>query len=268
MNAPSRHANSKTSRCTTRLAAALCAAVPLAAATAAETPRAADGHPDLSGTWDNGSGIDFVAPVQIGDSVCLLGCDNNPRNAAYGDRPTYKTEYMAKVQDLEARQVEEDTVLRCFSPGLPRIGPPDKIVQTPGELIFLYDDYTGNHFRVVPMDGRSHRTDVEPGFLGDAIGWWEDDTLVVETVNFNDDTWLTDDGSFHTTGLRVVERISRDGDTLEWRATAHDSEILQEPWELVPRMAQLTDLEIVEAPPCVERDLEHRVNDLHHDNQR
>jgi len=264
MNAPSHHAVSKASRFA--LAGALCVVFPLAAV-AAETPRAADGHPDLAGNWDNGSGIDFVAPVKIGDSICLT-CEVNPRIAAAGDRPTYKPEYAAKVADLDTRQVEEDPLLYCVSPGLPRIGPPDKIVQTPSEIIFLYDDYTGNHFRVIPVDGRSHRTDVEPGYLGDAIGWWEEDTLVVETVNFNDETWLTDDGSFHTTDLRVIERLSRDGDTLEWRATAYDPEVLKEPWELVPRLAQRTDVGIVEAPPCIERSLDIRVNDSNHDNLR
>ena len=253
-------------RHTIGLAATACLVLPFAGA--AQTPRTADGHPDLSGTWDNGSGIDWVAPVQIGASICVTGCDVNPRSPSTGDRPTYKPEYMARVQDLEARQVEEDPVMHCLNPGLPRIGPPDKIVQTPSEIVFLYDDYTGNYFRVVPMDGRAHRTDIEAGALGDAIGWWEGDTLVVETVNFNDDTWLTDDGSFHTTDLRVVERITRNADTLEWRATAYDPEILQAPWELVPRIAQLTDVEITEAAPCIERDMAIRVNDTHHDNLR
>jgi len=240
----------------------------VAPTTAAEAPRTSDGHPDLSGTWDNGSGIDFVEAVVDGDSVCLRGCATGPRPTQSGDRPNYKPEYMEKVADLDERQIEEDTVLRCFSPGLPRIGPPDKIVQTPNEIVFLYDDFSGNYFRIVPMDGRPHRTDVEPGFLGDAIGWWEDDTLVVETINFNNDTWLTDDGSFHTTDLKVIERISRDGDTLQWLATAHDPEILAEPWQLRPRIARLTDDEILEAPPCIDRDLDHIVENIHHDNVR
>ncbi len=254
------------SRHSVSLTAAVCLALQFTAS--AETPFTADGQPDLSGTWDNGSGLDWLAPVQIGESICVTGCDANPRSPSTGDRPTYKLEYVAKVQDLEIRQVEEDPVMHCRSPGLPRIGPPDKIVQTPSEIIFLYDDYTGNYFRVVPMDGRPHRTDVEPSALGDSIGWWEDDALVVETVNFNDETWLTDDGSFHTKDLRVIERITRDEDTLEWRATAHDPEILQEPWELVPRIAQLTNLGITEAAPCLERDMSIRVNDTHHDNLR
>jgi len=238
------------------------------ARSAAETPLTADGRPDLAGTWDNGSGIDFVQPVQDGDSICIIGCAQGPYSVQARNRPNYRPEYEAHVSDLNTRQVEEDTVLRCFPPGVPRIGPPDKIVQTPSELVFLYDDYSGNYFRVVPVDGRGHRTDVEPTFLGDAIGWWDDDTLVVETVNFNDETWLIDDGSFHTTNLRVIERIRRDGDMLSWDATAYDPEILAEPWVLNTRVAQLTDQEILEAPPCIERDLEHRFDDTNHDNNR
>ncbi len=269
MNNPG-YAHAKTSRPAGTLAAALWILVlpTLAAAADDAAPRAPDGHPDLSGTWDNGAGIDFVAPVHIGASICVRGCAQNPQPTQRGDRPTYRPEFVAKVRDLEERQVEEDTVLRCAAPGLPRIGPPDKIVQTSAEIIFLYDDYAGNFFRIVPVDGRPHRTDVEPGYLGDAIGWWEDDTLVVETVNFNDQTWLTDDGSFHTTDLRVIERISRDGETLEWLATAYDPEVLQEPWALRPRIAHLTDLEVVEAPPCIERDIAHMVDGTHHDNVR
>ncbi len=264
------YAHARASRPVAALAAALWILVlpTLAAAADDAAPRAPDGHPDLSGTWDNGAGIDFVAPVHIGASICVRGCAQNPQPTQRGDRPTYRPEFVAKVRDLEERQVEEDTVLRCVAPGLPRIGPPDKIVQTSAEIIFLYDDYAGNFFRIVPVDGRPHRTDVEPGYLGDAIGWWEDDTLVVETVNFNDQTWLTDDGSFHTTDLRVIERISRDGETLEWLATAYDPEILQEPWALRPRIAHLTDLEVVEAPPCIERDIAHMVDGTHHDNVR
>ncbi len=269
MNNPG-YAHAKASRPAGTLAAALWILVlpTLAAAADDAAPRAPDGHPDLSGTWDNGAGIDFVAPVHIGASICVRGCAQNPQPTQRGDRPTYRPEFVAKVRDLEERQVEEDTVLRCVAPGLPRIGPPDKIVQTSAEIIFLYDDYAGNFFRIVPVDGRPHRTDVEPGYLGDAIGWWEDDTLVVETVNFNDQTWLTDDGSFHTTDLRVIERISRDGETLEWLATAYDPEVLQEPWALRPRIAHRTDQEIVEAPPCIERDIAHMVDGTHHDNVR
>jgi hypothetical protein len=244
-----------------------------------EVPRLADGHPDLNGTWDNGAGIGFVQPQQRGESICVSGCGpsgdaappagpaGSPRSAPPA-KPVYRPELAAKVADLAARQVEEDPVLRCFAPGVPRIGPPDKIVQRPGEIVFLYDDVSGNFFRIVPTDGRGHRTDTEPTHLGDAVGRWEGDTLVVETTQFNGDTWLTDDGAFHTTDLRVVERLTRRGDTIEWTATAYDPEVLAQPWEQGPRVARLTNDELIEATPCVEQSIKHMVDDTHHPNPR
>jgi len=234
-------------------------------------PRTADGHPDLSGTWDNGAGIDFVQPKKEGDSVCIFGCAGGgalPLNVAAPSTPQYRPEFAARVADLDKRQVAEDPVLRCVAPGVPRIGPPDKVVQRAGEAVFLYEDVSGSFFRIVPTDGRPHPTNNEPSFLGDAVGHWEGDTLVVETKNFNDQTWLTDNGAFHTGDLRVVERLRRTADTLEWVAMAHDPAVLVEPWELAKRTARLTDLEIVESPPCIDRSLAHMVDDSHHTNPR
>ncbi len=248
---------------------------PLVAQQSAEIPRAPDGHPDLSGTWDNGAGIDFVRPRRDGDSICVVGCGGSgPPPAATGAAPPrpappqYRPELAARVADLNARQVDEDPVLRCAAPGVPRIGPPDKIVQRVGEAVFLYEDVSGSFFRVVPTDGRPHPTNNEPSFLGDAVGHWEGDTLVVETKNFNDLTWLTDNGAFHTGDLRVVERLRRTADTLEWTATAYDPAVLAAPWEAPRRIARLTDVEIVESPPCIDRSLEHMVDDSHHTNPR
>lgn len=238
------------------------------------SPRTAEGYPDFNGTWDNGSGIDFVRPQNINGSICVTGCppleSARPPTAVRlpPDRPNYRPEFMEKVRDLEARQVEEDPVLRCRNPGLPRIGPPDKIVQIPGQIVFLYDDVNGNYFRIIPTDGRDYRTGVEETYLGDSLGHWEGDTLVVETVNLIDETWLTDDGSFHTGDLRVVERLTRTVDTLEWQATSHDPAVLAEPWVQRTRTAYLTDQELVEAAPCIERDLPHMQDLSHHDNVR
>ncbi len=248
---------------------------------AAAVPHTADGHVDLNGIWDNGAGIDFVQPQQRGASICVVGCKpaapaaettaaSAPARAAPAppSKPRYRPEFAAKVADLAQRQVETDPVLRCFSPGLPRIGPPDQIVQQPSQVVFLYDDVTGNYFRVVPTDGKPRPNDGEPKFLGDAIGHWEGDTLVVETTNFNDQTWLTDDGAFHTKDLRVVERLKRNGDTLEWDATAYDPAVLTEPWRVTTRIAQRTDEKVAEAAPCLERDLSHIVDGSHHPNAR
>jgi hypothetical protein len=248
------------------------------------TPRLADGKPDLNGTWDHLGGIEFVRPQALeGGSVCVVGCPPAaaPRAGGPGGRvggppaappapnfPKYKPEFHAKVADLSKRQVDVDTALQCQPPGVPRIGPPAKIVQTSREVLFLYDDVNGSFFRIIPTDGRPHRKDLPASYLGDSIGRYENGTLVVETVNFNEETWLTDNGAFHSKDLKVVERLRRVGDTIEYDATAHDPAVLLEPWKERTQTLWLTDREIEESPRCEDRDLDLIIDGSHHDNPR
>ncbi|MGH8259006.1 MAG: hypothetical protein ACREUG_04880, partial [Steroidobacteraceae bacterium] len=144
----------------------------------------------------------------------------------------------------------------------------DKIVQQVGQVVFIYDDVSGSFWRIVPTDGRKHREDADESYLGDAVGHWEGDALVVETTAFNEDTWLTDNGAFHTNRMRVVERLRRVGDTLHWQATVYDPTVLLEPWTTRLRIANLTKTELVEPTRCVDRDIAHEVDHTHHDNPR
>ena len=250
------------------------------------TPKIADGRPDLNGTWDRLTGIEFVQPRQLdGGSVCVAGC-GPARGAAAPARgagapargaapapaaparnfPKYKPEFLAKVKDLSDRQVKTDTVLQCQAPGVPRIGPPGKIVQSARDVVFLYDDVNGAFFRIIPTDTRAHRKGLPESYLGDAIGHWEGDTLVVETVNFNEETWLTDNGAFHSKNLKVIERLRRVGDTIEYEAIAQDPAVLTEPWVARKQTIWLTDQELEEPARCEDRDIEHIVDGSHHDN--
>ena len=249
----------------------------LAALAAKPTPRLADGRPDLNGTWDRLGGIEFVRPQALGNgSVCILGCAPAPGARAGGPPappsppafPKYKPEFLAKVKDLSDRQTQTDTSLRCQPIGVPRIGPPGKIVQSAREVVFLYDDINGSFFRIIPTDGRPHRQGLPASYLGDSIGRWDNDTLVVETVNFNDETWLTDNGAFHTTALKVIERLRRVGDTIEYQAVAEDPAVLAEPWVTRPRTIWLTDQELEESPRCEDRDMNLVTDGSHHDNPR
>lgn len=252
----------------------------LAVLAAKPTPRLPDSRPDLNGTWDRLGGIEFVRPQTRDDgSICVIGCAPPP-GAAGGrggaavfptpqqDFPTYKAEFLAKVTDLSDRQVQADTALRCQPTGVPRIGPPGKIVQNAREVVFLYDDINGSFFRIIPTDGRPHRQGLPSSYLGDAIGRWDTDTLVVETVNFNEETWLTDNGAFHTRDLKVIERLRRVGDTIEYHAIVHDPAVLAEPWTTRPRTMWLTDQEIEESPRCEDRDMNLIQDGSHHDNPR
>jgi hypothetical protein len=249
------------------------------AARADQAPRLGNGRPDLNGTWDTdyfNVSLPFVRPRELGGgSVCVIGCDPAGNAARPGrgaapprDFPKYKPEFLARVKELSDNQVDTDTSLRCLAPGVPRIGPPQKIVQTAREVIFMYDDLSGAFFRIVPVDGRPHRKGLPPSFLGDSIGRWVGDTLEVETVNFNEDTWLTDDGAFHTRDLKVVERLRRVGNTIEYQATVHDPAVLAEPWTPRPRTLTLTDRELEEPSRCEDRSLPLMQDKSHHTNVR
>jgi hypothetical protein len=274
-------------------AALLCAAVAVAAANTAiaadapaaktNAPRLADGKPDFSGVWVRGGvgGDTFGSGRRQADgSVCILCPPDPPPGAAAAapnaqararmapERPKYKPEFQAKVKELDEKQVEFDPALRCGNPGLPRIGAPDQIVHTPGQIVFLYNDLHGAAFRVIPTDGRPHRKDVEETYLGESVGKWEGDTLVIEAVKFVEDTWLIDDGAFHTPDLKVVERLRLNGDKLEYQATAHDPAVLAEPWQMRMRVLNRSNKPLNEPIPCIERDMDHVVDGTHHDNAR
>ena len=246
------------------------------------TPRTTDGRPDLTGVWVAGSANsrtpspDSKGSIQV--YLALPGLNPDSPNvfkemdsvavklrAANPNKPVYKPELQSKVKELSDLQAKLDPAFFCKLPGVPRMGPPAQIVQSPGLVVLLYGEH--NAFRVVPTDGRKHRTDVEPSYLGDSIARWEEDTLVVEANQFSEDTWLGSDGYFHSPAMRVVERFQRVGDMLQYSATVHDPEVLAEPWNIPTRTLRLsTDPAdaLVEAPPCIERDSPHMTTNEHH----
>ena len=252
------------------IAACLACAVPaIGLAAESATPRAADGRPDLNGTWENGGGIDFVKPTKSDDgSICVRDCGVPPTPRQPQDRPKYKPQFEAKVKDLTAKQVQLDPGLRCGPPGVPRIGPPDKIVQTSREVVFLYEDITGPAFRVVTMNAKHDLDEIEENAFGHSVGHWDGDTLVVDTIGFSGDTWLGDNGLFHTTKLHVVERLRRVGKTIEFDVTVEDPDVLAEPWKLRRRTLEYTAAELPPPVPCHEQDLSQVVDGTHHDNLR
>ena len=248
-------------------------AVTVAAAPAA-TPRLADGHPDLNGNWigPTGSGTTLAYPrgaapegsinagmmspevaaralklmqeTGKGQAAASFGPDANP--------PAWKSEALRqKAAQLWQDGSRTDAVVLCGQPGVPRVGGPSKIVQTTNEVVFLYADPSGMVWRIVPTDGRAFRTHLDPSFYGDAVGHWEGDTLVVETRNFNDETWFGEYGYFHGERMRIIERLTRSGDTLAWQATVEDPDVLTAPWVKVPVEMHRSDRQLEEPDRCV-----------------
>lgn len=227
--------------------------------------RLADGHPDLNGFWLSSAGPDtpvggFDGP--LGNGPGRTGGDNGAKaRAADPNQPPYKPELIDKVKELARSESKTDPAFYCKPGGVPRIGPPHAIVQTPGmPIVFLYQVIAGNTFRLVPMDGRPHDPESDDTYYGDSIGHWEGDTLVVDTIHLNDDTWLGLDGLFHSNAMHVTERINRDGDTLRYQATVEDPNVFTRPWTMNPRTSPLTKQLLVENFPCTEKDESHIVD--------
>jgi hypothetical protein len=125
-----------------------------------------------------------------------------------------------------------DPVYECFPPGTPRVyfHPfPMEIIQMPDRVIMLFE--YDHLVRQIFTDGRGHRTDLAPSWMGDSTGHWEGDTLVVESVNFNDKTWIDRRGVPHSEQLRVIERVRRISENrLQIDITIEDSIAFTEPW--------------------------------------
>ncbi len=201
---------------------ALVTALMLPASLFAQTDEHGD---DLSGVWTNFA-IEASRPFQ---NSALRG-DPPPMTAWALERfaqakPTFGSKSVAVVET-------NDPVYDCFRPGTPRIylHPfPMEIIQTPGRVLMLFEyDHT---VRQIHTDGREHRTDLAPMWMGDATGHWESETLVVETVNFNDKTWIDREGVPHSDQLRVLERIRLDeDDNLLIDITIEDPVAFTESW--------------------------------------
>lgn len=131
-------------------------------------------------------------------------------------------------------QETNDPVLKyCLPPGVPRIYLQPlamQIVQTPKEVILLYEyDHT---VRRIYTDGRKHPDDLTPTYMGDSIGHWDGNTLVADTIGFNDKTWLDRDGHVHSDELHVIEHFQlADHDHLQIAITMEDRKALAKPWD-------------------------------------
>jgi len=123
----------------------------------------------------------------------------------------------------------------CFPPGVPRVylHPfPLQIVQLPDQVIILHE--YDNLSRHIYTDGRKHNTDLSPTWMGDSIGKWEGDTLVADTTNFNDKTWLDRIGHPHSAELHLTERFRRvNQQKLQIELTIEDPKAYTMPWKAI-----------------------------------
>ena len=218
-------------------AAAWLAAAPSTAQTpSAErpAPRTADGKPDLTGIWvATGAILLFEGEEAFRAARAADAAAGRPPGNS-GEPPPIKPEAEAQRQRFLERRGIDDPMARCLLTGVPRINfrpLPFEMVQLPDRVIMLYEIH--HAFRIIPTDGRPPPEDAEPSYLGESVGRWEGDTLVVDVTSFNDKTWLTGVGTIHTEDLRVTERYTRDShDTIRYEVTMEDPNVLTRPWTL------------------------------------
>ena len=99
-------------------------------------------------------------------------------------------------------------------------------------MLYIFDVGGPHTFREVFMDGRSHPKNLKPSYYGHSIGWWEGDTLVIDTVGYNEGFWLDRMGAPHTERLHTVERVTRlDAASMRYEMTIDDPAVYTEPWK-------------------------------------
>ncbi len=171
-------------------------------------PRTADGKPDFSGMW---------YPFRVIDAG--------------------KPEFLPWAAALFEKRTRENTKDAPNAKCLPRSAAlmggvyPFKWVQTPAEMILLFEDWVPSH-REIFLDGRAHPKDLYT-WLGHSVGHWEGDTLVVDRVGFNNEGWLENAGHPQTDKLHLIERFRRvDRGHLEVEMLIDDPGTFARPWTL------------------------------------
>jgi hypothetical protein len=171
----------------------------------AETIPQMDGHPDLSGVYIGGFGIGMQSQPVLKPGAEKYRIVEDPNDLGQG--------------------------ALCVPPGVPAatMQPyPLQIIQKPHLVVILYEAY--NLFRIIPLDVQ-HPPDLDPTWMGNSVGHWEGNTLVVDVTGFNDKTEIAD--FHHTTAYHVVERYTRTSyDTVTYTATIDDPNVFAGPFTM------------------------------------
>jgi hypothetical protein len=192
-------------------------------------PRTADGHPDLSGIWQ----VLNTAAWDIQDHSAEKGVPAG-QGVVVGNVIPYQPWAVAKKRENHERRATADPEARCFLPGVPRLtyeSFPFQIVQTSTLVSLLYEYVHGS--RLVYTDGTKHPSGHIDFWMGDSRGHWEGDTLVVDVIDFNEDTWFDRAGNFHSDAMHLTERYTpMDSDHLDYAVTVEDPKVFTQPWQM------------------------------------
>jgi hypothetical protein len=212
-------------------------------APAGPTPHLADGRPDFGGkgAWYPGFAGNIAEPM-------WKGVKSADRHVDVPFLPSALALFNERVETIG----KDDPEARCLPVGVPRymFDPyPFQMIQLADRVVFLFegDNYPWRIVPIVPTDGRSHPKDVTPTWMGDAVGHYEGDTLVVDVVGFNGLAWLDQAGHAQTEKAHLIERYTRtDSRTLKYEVTIDDPGAYSKPWTTNNTVSWRPGLELTE----------------------
>jgi len=239
-----------------RAAIALVAALTLAGCTSKppasggyQAPRGPGGHPSFEGVWQvrNAANADLQDHGGALGAPAGFGVVVDPKDGTIPYRP----EALARKAENARTRSTDDPMEKCYLAGVPRtmyLPHPLQIFQTDKEVVLL-SEYV-HTWRWVPTEPLDRIPDYE-SWMGDPRGHWDGDTLVVETVGFNDQTWLDHAGNYHSDALKVVERFTRTGpDVITYEATLEDPKVFTRPFTIRMPLYRHTDRDQVLEYEC------------------
>jgi hypothetical protein len=231
----------------------------------APTPRATDGRPNLSGLWQTDA-----APADVLERLipgATNGAGEEPLSQYFINILSDFKPEAAPMQPAAAALFQqraktfsnESPLSHCLPEGMPLIEmapAPYKIIQTPGLTVMLYERDTT--FRQVYTDGRKLPDDPQPSWLGYSAGKWDGDSLVVETIGFNDRGWLDARGHTHSEALHLTERFHRlDFGHMEVHLTIDDPQTYTRPFTILLKQRLRADSDLLESF-CAENEKDSR----------
>jgi len=199
----------------------------------APAPKTADGRPDLSGVWQAGRAGQYGYDYDVTQNL----------------KPEDVQKWARDLRFTRAQDFRKDSPLaHCMPVSIPFLDfrGLSQIVQTPKLLVVMYESPNSPH-RTIYMDGRALPKDPNPTWLGYSIGRWEGETLVIETIGFNELGWLDVDGNPQTESLKLTERLTRrDFGHLALDVTFEDPKVFVKPFTLHMDKVLAPDTDILE----------------------
>jgi hypothetical protein len=182
--------------------------------------------PDLSGVWMRD------APPATAMQYWIYELNQEePPMTAWGQEKFKESKSSFGSHEYPLEETNDPVLRSCFPPGVPRVYMhpfPFQFIQTPGEIVMLFE--VDSLRREIYLNAQ-HDPSLVPLWMGSSIGHWEGETLVVDTVNFNDRTWIDRIGHPHSDQLHVVERFRRTAqDHLVDDITVEDPKAYTKPW--------------------------------------